>query len=112
MASNRTWLVYRAISPSKKRGPASESTKRKISNALLGRVASDVTRARQSARRKGRPLSEAARGKLLKPVIRSDGLLFASVNEAASALNVTHGAVGSAIRRKGTCGGYRFQFVV
>lgn len=49
---------------------------------------------------------------LKKKVMRSDGIVFASVGEAAESVGRTHGAVSANIHGKSNlCGGYSFTFV-
>lgn len=48
---------------------------------------------------------------LKRKVIRSDGIVFSSVEEAAKSVGITHGAVSANIHGKSKlCGGYSFEF--
>jgi group I intron endonuclease len=131
-----TWAYKPSEETLKKRSIAltgkirTEETKRKMSENAKNRVCSEETKSKLRARRigmpswnKGTPMSEATKQKIIaaklgkeapyrwKQVIRSDGTIFKSIDQAAKATNCTAGGISRVLRgiRK-LIYGYSFEY--
>jgi len=83
----------------------------------MARTFSENVRQKISETKKGKPCGRTSEGEkvrvgyISKPVLRSDGVIFHSIKEAASAIGKTIGILTYAVKKNQPCEGFTFQIL-
>ena len=91
----------------------SESTRRKLSAKARGRKHSEKVKMELSERMSGEnnPMYGKHPKRKGKGVIRSDGISFNTLTEAASSVNVSKSYLGKALKNGWSAGGYTWEYI-